>query len=70
MVDILCILYSLGLLLTSYLQELKGNIRVFCRVRPLLRFDGDSNGLEGASISFPTSVESTGRAIDLINQGE
>jgi len=52
------------------LQELKGNIRVFCRVRPLLQFDGDSNGPEGASISFPTSVESAGRGIDLINQGE
>ncbi|KAF8649317.1 hypothetical protein HU200_064352 [Digitaria exilis] len=54
----------------SALEELKGNIRVFCRVRPLLRFDGDSNGPEGASISFPTSVESAGRAIDLMNQGQ
>jgi len=57
-------------LIGSSLQELKGNIRVFCRVRPLLRFDGDSNGPEGASISFPTSVESAGRAIDLMNQGK
>ncbi|XP_066346019.1 kinesin-like protein KIN-14H [Miscanthus floridulus] len=54
--------------LHNTILELKGNIRVFCRVRPLLRFDG--NGLEGASISFPTSVESTGRGIDLINQGQ
>jgi kinesin family protein C1 len=56
--------------LHNTILELKGNIRVFCRVRPLLRFDGDSNGPEGASISFPTSVESTGRSIDLINQGQ
>jgi len=56
--------------LHNTILELKGNIRVFCRVRPLLRFHGDSNGLEGASISFPTSVESAGRAIDLMNQGQ
>lgn len=56
--------------LHNTILELKGNIRVFCRVRPLLRFEGDSNGPEGASISFPTSVESTGRSIDLINQGQ
>ncbi|CAN6241005.1 unnamed protein product [Urochloa humidicola] len=56
--------------LHNTILELKGNIRVFCRVRPLLRFDGDSNGPEGASISFPTSVESNGRAIDLMNQGQ
>ncbi|CAN6277019.1 unnamed protein product [Urochloa humidicola] len=56
--------------LHNTILELKGNIRVFCRVRPLLRFDGDSNGAEGASISFPTSVESNGRAIDLMNQGQ
>ncbi|CAL5029856.1 unnamed protein product [Urochloa decumbens] len=56
--------------LHNTILELKGNIRVFCRVRPLLRLDGDSNGPEGASISFPTSVESNGRAIDLMNQGQ
>lgn len=50
------------------MQELKGNIRVFCRVRPLL-FHGDSNSAEGASITYPTSVESAGRSLDLINQG-
>ncbi|XP_062226851.1 kinesin-like protein KIN-14H [Phragmites australis] len=55
--------------LHNTILELKGNIRVFCRVRPLL-FEGDSNGSEGASISYPTSVESAGRAIDLINQGQ
>jgi kinesin family member C1 len=53
---------------TSYFQELKGNIRVFCRVRPLL-FHGDSNNVEGASFCYPTSVESAGRTIDLVNQG-
>ncbi|KAL6651976.1 hypothetical protein ACP70R_010901 [Stipagrostis hirtigluma subsp. patula] len=55
--------------LHNTILELKGNIRVFCRVRPLL-FHGDSNGVEGASISYPTSVESAGRGIDLINQGQ
>ncbi|KAL6844533.1 hypothetical protein ACP4OV_026206 [Aristida adscensionis] len=55
--------------LHNTILELKGNIRVFCRVRPLL-FPGDSNGVEGASISYPSSVESAGRSIDLMNQGQ
>ncbi|WVZ89526.1 hypothetical protein U9M48_035913 [Paspalum notatum var. saurae] len=56
--------------LHNTILELKGNIRVFCRVRPLLRDDGDSKIPEGASISFPTTVESHGRGIDLLNQGK
>ncbi|GJN01655.1 hypothetical protein PR202_ga18935 [Eleusine coracana subsp. coracana] len=55
--------------LHNTILELKGNIRVFCRVRPLL-FHGDSNSVEEASISYPTSVESAGRSLDLINQGQ
>lgn len=47
-------------------QELKGNIRVFCRVRPLLP---DENSAEGKSISYPTSMEAFGRGIDLVQNG-
>lgn len=46
------------------LQELKGNIRVFCRVRPLL--PGENNGDEGKTIAYPTSLEALGRGIDLM----
>lgn len=42
---------------------------MFCRVRPLLQ-DNDSSGAEEALISYPTSVESAGRGIDLMNQGK
>uniref|UniRef100_A0A0D9ZR59 Kinesin-like protein n=1 Tax=Oryza glumipatula TaxID=40148 RepID=A0A0D9ZR59_9ORYZ len=55
--------------LHNTILELKGNIRVFCRVRPLLQ-DNDSSGAEEALISYPTSVESAGRGIDLMNQGQ
>lgn len=49
------------------LQELKGNIRVFCRVRPLLPDDGVAT--EAALISYPTSTEALGRGIDLMQSG-
>ena len=49
------------------MQELKGNIRVFCRVRPLLPDDGA--GTDNSVISYPTSVESKGRGIELIQSG-
>ena len=49
------------------MQELKGNIRVFCRVRPLLPDDGA--GTENAVISYPTSTEALGRGIDLLQSG-
>ena len=50
------------------MQELKGNIRVFCRVRPLLA--DDAAGAEAKVISYPTSTESLGRAIDLMQNGK
>lgn len=53
---------------TSLLQELKGNIRVFCRVRPLLP-PTCSNGTDGAVVSYPTSLEFVGRGIDLAQNG-
>lgn len=46
-------------------QELKGNIRVFCRVRPLLPDDG----VETTVVSYPTSTEAAGRGIDLSQSG-
>lgn len=50
------------------IQELKGNIRVFCRVRPLLSEDGV--GAEANVVSFPSSMEAQGRGIDLAQNGE
>ncbi|KHN20442.1 Kinesin-3 [Glycine soja] len=50
------------------LQELKGNIRVFCRVRPLLA--DESCSTEGKIFSYPTSMETSGRAIDLAQNGQ
>ncbi|KAJ6364080.1 hypothetical protein OIU76_029091 [Salix suchowensis] len=50
------------------LQELKGNIRVFCRVRPVL--PDDVAGSEPAVISYPTSTEALGRGIDVIQSGQ
>ncbi|KAE8723061.1 Kinesin-1 [Hibiscus syriacus] len=54
--------------LHNTILELKGNIRVFCRVRPLLPDDGAA--AEGAIISYPTSTESLGRGIDLKQSGQ
>lgn len=47
------------------MQELKGNIRVFCRVRPIF---ADGNESDGSAVSFPTSTDLVGRGIDLANQ--
>ncbi|KAK4797152.1 hypothetical protein SAY86_029478 [Trapa natans] len=53
--------------LHNTILELKGNIRVFCRVRPLLP---DENSDEGKSVSYPTSMEVLGRGIDLAQNGQ
>ena len=52
--------------LHNQIQELKGNIRVFCRVRPALPHEAmdDSNKL--AEIKFPDSA-SEGHEIECIN---
>lgn len=44
------------------LQELKGNIRVFCRVRPLLPN-------ESGAVSYPKNGENLGRGIELLHNG-
>lgn len=44
----------------NVLQELKGNIRVFCRVRPLL-----SN--ESGAVSYPNNGENIGRGVELMH---
>ncbi|KAJ6706942.1 KINESIN-LIKE PROTEIN [Salix viminalis] len=48
--------------LHNTILELKGNIRVFCRVRPVL--PDDVAGSEPDVISYPTSTEALGRGID------
>ncbi|CAK7350899.1 unnamed protein product [Dovyalis caffra] len=50
--------------LHNTILELKGNIRVFCRVRPVLPDDGV--GSEPPVIAYPTSTEALGRGIDVI----
>ncbi|GLU23542.1 hypothetical protein SLE2022_395400 [Rubroshorea leprosula] len=54
--------------LHNTILELKGNIRVFCRVRPFLSDDSSSN--QWKVLSYPSSVESLGRAIDLTQNGQ
>ncbi|CAL1354388.1 unnamed protein product [Linum trigynum] len=54
--------------LHNTILELKGNIRVFCRVRPLLTDDGIGN--DGKVLSYPNSLEALGRAIDLNQNGQ
>ncbi|KAI3988244.1 hypothetical protein MKX01_012033 [Papaver californicum] len=54
--------------LHNTILELKGNIRVFCRVRPLLPDDGA--GTETTVISYPISTEAKGRGIDLLQSGQ
>ncbi|PKI67640.1 hypothetical protein CRG98_011853, partial [Punica granatum] len=53
--------------LHNTILELKGNIRVFCRVRPLLP---EESSAEGKSTSYPTSMEALGRGIDLVQNGQ
>ncbi|RDX74049.1 Kinesin-like protein KIN-14C, partial [Mucuna pruriens] len=53
--------------LHNTILELKGNIRVFCRVRPLL--PDDSMGTDMV-VSFPSSTEALGRGIELVQSGQ
>lgn len=54
--------------LHNTILELKGNIRVFCRVRPLLADESCSS--EGKIISYPTSMEASGRGVELTQNGQ
>ncbi|XP_027342374.1 kinesin-like protein KIN-14N isoform X2 [Abrus precatorius] len=54
--------------LHNTILELKGNIRVFCRVRPLL--PDEACGAEGKVLSYPTSMEALGRGIELTQSGQ
>ncbi|CAJ2659986.1 unnamed protein product [Trifolium pratense] len=54
--------------LHNTILELKGNIRVFCRVRPLL--PDESYSTEGKIISYPSSMEAAGRGIELAQNGQ
>ncbi|KAK4786957.1 hypothetical protein SAY86_010790 [Trapa natans] len=53
--------------LHNTILELKGNIRVFCRVRPLLPGENSS---EEKSISYPTAMEFLGRGLELVQNGQ
>ncbi|KAL8237803.1 hypothetical protein R6Q59_018884 [Mikania micrantha] len=54
--------------LHNTILELKGNIRVFCRVRPLLLDEGVEN--ETKTICFPTTTEAVGRGIEVVQHGQ
>lgn len=47
-------------------QELKGNIRVFCRVRPPLLEDEKESAGEPPILQYPTSAELAGRGVELV----
>ncbi|MBA0865844.1 hypothetical protein Goshw_015919, partial [Gossypium schwendimanii] len=54
--------------LHNTILELKGNIRVFCRVRPQLADDSSSN--HGKVFSYPTVMEYLDRSIDMTHNGQ
>ncbi|KAH7431921.1 hypothetical protein KP509_08G073300 [Ceratopteris richardii] len=57
--------------LHNTILELKGNIRVFCRVRPLLPDDDGYNMGEVSVLQYPNSTELIGRGIELVQfQGQ
>lgn len=58
--------YDISNLDSFWFQELKGNIRVFCRVRPLLPDDDAGTDM---IVSYPTSTEALGRGIELVQTG-
>jgi len=56
--------------LHNQIQELKGNIRVFCRVRPALPHEKGDNGAKLAEIKFPDE-KGEGREIECVeDKGE
>ncbi|KAK9074204.1 hypothetical protein SSX86_006801 [Deinandra increscens subsp. villosa] len=59
---------SLRKKLHNTILELKGNIRVFCRVRPLLFDDAAEN--EPKTVSFPTTTENIGRGVEVFQHGQ
>nr|GEW75034.1 RNA-directed DNA polymerase, eukaryota, reverse transcriptase zinc-binding domain protein [Tanacetum cinerariifolium] len=54
--------------LHNTIQELKGNIRVFYRVRPLLSDEGAESVTK--SSTFPTTTETLGRGIEVVQHGQ
>ncbi|MCO5560889.1 hypothetical protein L7F22_014509 [Adiantum nelumboides] len=57
--------------LHNTILELKGNVRVFCRVRPLLPEDESTALEEQPVLQYPNSAELLGRGIELVQcQGQ
>ncbi|PKA62200.1 Kinesin-5 [Apostasia shenzhenica] len=55
--------------LHNTILELKGNIRVFCRVRPTIP-DNDSLRVDDTVVSYPASLEHRGRGIELMHNAQ